>query len=116
MTPRTIGVGESHQNGDVESLNGALKRRLKQHLLLRGSRDFDSVEEYERWVQDVLRETNELRSKWVTEELAAMKPLRVNRLPEYTVEQLPVTSRSTIRIKHNRTGSRSSTETSTSSR
>jgi hypothetical protein len=101
MTPRTIGVGESHQNGDVESLNGALKRRLKQHLLLRGSRDFDSVEEYERWVQDVLRETNELRSKWVTEELAAMKPLRVNRLPEYTVEQLPVTSRSTIRIKHN---------------
>lgn len=101
MKPRTIGVGKSHQNGDVESLNGALKRRLKQHLLLRGSRDFDSVEEYERWVQDVLRETNELRSKRVTEELAAMKPLRVNRLPEYTVEQLPVTSRSTIRIKHN---------------
>ncbi len=101
MTPRTIGVGKSHQNGDVESLNGAMKRCLKQHLLLRGSRDFDSVQEYENWVQGVLRETNELRSKRVTEELAAMRPLRVNRLPEYTVEQLPVTSRSTIRIKHN---------------
>ena len=101
MTPRTIEVGKKHQNGDVESLNGALKRRLEQHLLLRGSRDFASVEEYESWVQDVLRETNELRSKRVTEELAAMKPLQVGRLPEYTTERLPVTSRSTIRIKHN---------------
>ncbi|MDI7270089.1 MAG: IS21 family transposase, partial [Myxococcota bacterium] len=61
MTPRTIKVGESHQNGDVESQNGALKRRLEQHLLLRGSRDFTSVEEYERFVQDVQRETNGLR-------------------------------------------------------
>ena len=43
MTPRTIGVGKKEQNGDVEALNGALKRRLKQHLLLRGSRDFDTV-------------------------------------------------------------------------
>ena len=28
MTPRTIGIGKSEQNGDVEALNGALKRRL----------------------------------------------------------------------------------------
>ena len=38
MQPRTIAVGESHQNGDVEALGGALKRRLEQHLLLRRSR------------------------------------------------------------------------------
>lgn len=30
MEPRTIEVGEKHQNGDVEALNGALKRRLTQ--------------------------------------------------------------------------------------
>lgn len=101
MKPRTIEVGQSHQNGDVESLNGALKRRLEQHLLLRSSRDFESVQEYERWVQGVERETNELRTKRVTEELAAMGQLRVSRLPEYTTVQLSVTSRSTIRIKHN---------------
>ena len=63
MTPRTIGVGKSNQNGDVESSNGALKKCLEQHLLLRGSRDFDSVEEYERWVQNILRENNILRAK-----------------------------------------------------
>lgn len=78
-----------------------MKRLIEQHLLLRGSRDFESVEEYERWVQNILRETNALRFKRVSEELAAMKPLRVDRLPEYRTTQVRVTSRSTIRIKHN---------------
>ena len=43
MKPRTIGIDCPDQNGDVESLNGHLKRRLEQHLLLRGYRDFESV-------------------------------------------------------------------------
>ena len=55
MKPRTIGIGESHQNGDVEASNGALKRRLEQHLLLRGSRDFESVEAYEGWLLRIWR-------------------------------------------------------------
>jgi len=101
MEPRTIQVGQSHQNGDVESSNGVLKRRLAQHLKLRGSTDFDSVEQYEAWVQDVQRQTNELYHARVREELSAMNPLRVRRLPEYTTEVVRVSSRSTIRIKHN---------------
>jgi hypothetical protein len=40
IKPRTIAIGQSHQNGDVEASSGALKRRLEQHLLLRGSRSF----------------------------------------------------------------------------
>ena len=40
MRPRTTKVGAKEQNGDVEARNGALKRRLEQALLLRGSRDF----------------------------------------------------------------------------
>lgn len=36
----------------MESANGALKRRLKQHLLLRGTRGFESVEEYEARMQE----------------------------------------------------------------
>ncbi len=43
MTARTTEVGEKEQNGDVEAQNGALKRRLDQALLRRGSRDFPSV-------------------------------------------------------------------------
>lgn len=101
MKPRTIEVGKSNQNGDVEALNGVLKRRLEQHLLMRGSRDFESVEAYERWVQGVLESANDLRRTKVAEELAAMKELKVERLPEYIEETVGVTSWSTIRVRRN---------------
>ena len=102
MDPRTIAIGESHQNGDVEALNGALKRRLNQHLLIRGDRkDFVSVEAYEAWLHSVLHKANALRSKRVKEELAAMRPLSVACLPEYTEEEVRVSSWGTIRVKHN---------------
>jgi transposase len=42
IKPQTIAIQKPNQNGDVESRNGHLKRRLKQRLLLRGSRDFRS--------------------------------------------------------------------------
>jgi hypothetical protein len=101
MKPRTIAVGASNQNGDVEALNGALKRRLKQHLLMRGNSDFESVEAYERWVEGVLEKTNGLRRTKVAEELASMRELRVSRLPEYVEETVGVTSWSTIRVRRN---------------
>jgi hypothetical protein len=101
MKPRTIAVGKGNQNGDVEALNGALKRCLEQHLLLRGSRDFESVEMYEAWVQGVLASNNARRSVKVSEELNAMTPLAVSRLPEYTTEDVRVSRESTIRVKHN---------------
>ncbi len=101
MKPRTTGIGKKEQNGDIESMNGVLKRRLKQHLLLRGSTDFDSVDDYRRWLEGILERANALRGKRVQEELAVMKPLLVERLPDYTRLQVNVTKWSTIRVKHN---------------
>lgn len=101
MKPRTIEPGASNQNGDVEALNGALKRRLEQHLLMRGSRDFESVEAYETWLQAVVTSANGLRQTRVVEELAAMRPLDVERLKEHTEEDVLVTGWSTIRVKNN---------------
>ncbi len=101
MTPRTIGIGEKEQNGDVEAANGALKRRLKQHLLLRGHRDFETVEQYERWLWGIVERTNVARQSKVREEIAAMRPLVVNRLPEYVDERVRVNSASTIVVKRN---------------
>jgi len=102
MTPRTTAVGAKEQNGNVEALNGALKRRLKQRLLLRGHRDFASVADYEQWLQDVLRQSNKvLRAKRLDEELAVMRPITVKPLPEYTEERVRVTAWSTIRVKRN---------------
>jgi transposase len=101
IKPRTIEVGKSNQNGDVESLNGVMKRRLEQHLLMRGSRDFESVEAYERWVQEALERANGLRRKRIAEELSVMKELKVARLPEHVEETVTVTSWSTIRVRRN---------------
>lgn len=101
VKPRTTAVGAKEQNGDVEALNGALKRRLKQHLLLRGDRDFSTVAKYQRWLQSVLRQANALRDKRVEEELAAMRPIEVRPLPQCTIEKVRVTSWSTIRVKRN---------------
>ena len=101
MKPRTIAVGEKNQNGDIEAANGALKRRLEQHLLMRGSRDFESVEAYEAWVHGVIEAANKTRGKRVQEDLAAMRPLQVKRLPEYHEEDAWVTSWSTIRVTKN---------------
>lgn len=101
MEPRTIAIGKCHQNGDVESLNNVLKKRLEQYLLLRGSRDFESVAAYESWVQNILRKTNGVREVKIREELAVMKELVVSRLPEYMEKTVKVSRESTIRIKNN---------------
>jgi len=101
MKARTTQVGAKEQNGDVESLNGVLKRRLKQHLLLRGDRNFESVAQYEEWLFAILAKANAQRAVKVSEELAVMKALRVERLREYDESIVAVTSWSTIRVKRN---------------
>jgi hypothetical protein len=101
MTPRTTEVGEKEQNGDVESLNGALKRRLEQHLIVRRSREFPDVETYEGWLQGVLEAANRLRQTKLQDELAVMTPLRVDRLAEYREWDVRVSSWSTVRVGYN---------------
>ena len=101
MEPRTITPGAKEQNGDIEALNGALKRRLKQHLLLRGSSDFESVQEYEQWLAEALDKANRMKTKRLHHEMEVMKPLRGDRLPEFTETQVRVTSHSTISVKKN---------------
>ncbi len=101
MKPRTIAIGESHQNGDVEASNGALKRRLEQHLLLRGSREFATLEEYESFVGVVLERANGLRSVRLAEELAVMKPLTAVQLPRYRELSARVSSNGTIQVLKN---------------
>lgn len=100
MQPRTIGIGKSEQNGDVEALNGALKRRLNQHLLLRGSRDFPTVAAWEAWAQAICLAVNERRSR-VAAELDAMRPLRVEAFLEFDEIQTRVTHESTLVVKRN---------------
>jgi hypothetical protein len=100
MKPRTTEIGAKEQNGDVEASNGAVKRRLEQALLVRGSRDFDSVDAWQGFVDQTLRKANTNRGKRVAEDLAAMRELNVARLPDYVEEEVRVSDWSTVRVKH----------------
>jgi len=99
MKPQTIGIDCPDQNGDVESQNGHLKRRLEQHLLLRGYRDFNSVAAYDAFVEIVLAKANHPRRARLTEEYKVMRPLPPSRLSEYDELSCPVSQHSTIRVK-----------------
>lgn len=99
MTPRTTEIGAKEQNGDVEAGNGVIKRRLEQALLARGSRDFESVEAWQLFVDQTARKANKARGARVAEELEAMRELTVSKLPEFVEERARVSEWSTFRIK-----------------
>jgi len=99
LEPRTINIGCPNENGDVESLNGHLKRRLRQHLLLRGNEEFATLEAYDLFLAGVLKKANANRAVKVAEELAVMRELPSSLLPDYQECDLRVGWQSTIRIK-----------------
>jgi hypothetical protein len=101
MQPRTTHLQSPHEDGDVESLHGWLKRALEQHLLLRGSRDFEGLEVYEAFVHAVMERRNRGRQDRLAEELAVMRPLKANQLSTHREMRVPVSSGSLIRVQKN---------------
>ncbi len=83
MQARTIQVGAANENGDVESSHSHLRRYLADALQLRGSGDFDSVEQYMLWLEQKLRQRNNRRCSKFAEEQALFAALPQSRLPEF---------------------------------
>ena len=75
----------------VEASNGAVKRRLEQHLLLRGSRDFESVEAWQALIDEVLRKSNQTKRVRVEQELSSMPELNVGKLADKLYRKLTAT-------------------------
>jgi hypothetical protein len=99
LIPLTINVRCPNEHGDVESQNRHLKRRLEQRLILRGSRDFSSLEEYDRFVEGVVRAANAKRQKRLAQELACMRALPSSTLAEYRECEPVVSTQSLIRVR-----------------
>lgn len=64
-----INISRSNENGDIESPNGPLKRRLCQHLPLRGIAEFSSLEAYDLFLSETLEKANAGSTERVAEEL-----------------------------------------------
>ena len=53
--------GISHENGTIESLNNHLKQKINQALMLRDSRDFSTLVEYEFFIAEIIAKRNARR-------------------------------------------------------
>ena len=102
IAPERINVRKANENGDVESLHGHFKRAVEDALLLRGSRDFDSVEQYVEFIKEIQHRRNAPREKKFREEKAAMRDLPPAKLDcRRRIRGVRVSSSSTIRVLKN---------------
>lgn len=99
MEPTRNNRGVSHENGTIESSHRHLKARIDQALMVRGSRDFDSIEAYRQFVREIISRHNRRVHKVYLEELAHLGELPERRTTDYTEERVRVTSSSTIMVK-----------------
>ena len=70
MTPTRNNRGVAHENGSIESPHGHLKKALEDALLLRGSRDFDDLDAYRRFVDEIVGRRNASNRKRIELERA----------------------------------------------
>ena len=102
LTGQRINVRQPHENGDSESSHGHFKTAVDQALLLRGSRDFGTQDEYVRFLREVvLGERNLNRRERLAEELAALRPLPAQRQDSCLRLPVRVDSGSLIHIHRN---------------
>lgn len=98
MKSTRINPGKSHENGIAEKANDLCKSTIRQALLLRGNSDFDSEEDYAKFLAVCFaRQNGKLNSSFL-EELETLRPLPQSRFPTYTEFQPKVRRWSTIHI------------------
>jgi hypothetical protein len=90
-----------NENGDVEKSHHLFKKAVNQALILRGSRDFNSLQEYEQFLRKILYRRNQNCQKRFAEELSQLRSLPNLRYEDYEERVCKVSCASTIRILHN---------------
>ncbi len=91
--------GKSHENGTIESSHRHLKTRIEQALMIRDSKDFDSLDSYRQFIRKLVHRANQRIYKEYLEEVSHLQPLPEIRTTDFTEQRAVVTRSSTIRIK-----------------
>lgn len=94
-------AGKAHELGDAEQRHHRFKKAVEQSLLLRGSRDFASRDEYEGFLRDLFRQLNMGRRERLEEERKVLSPLPAQRVDDSKRLRVRVGPSSTIRVQHN---------------
>ena len=90
-----------HEIGDVEQRHHRFKRAVGQALMLRGSRDFASRDDYAAFLRKLFSQLNAGRQKRLSEELKVLSALPQQRLDSSRRLRLNVRPSSTIRVYNN---------------
>jgi hypothetical protein len=91
---------KSHQNGGAEKANDLLKSGLRQALIIRGSRDFTTVDRYMAFVGEIRVRLNAASSTRLAEEQTHLRALPSTRMPDYSTYTATVRQWSTIHFAH----------------
>ncbi len=91
MTPSRNNPGVAHENGSIESPHGHLKNALKDELLLRGSRDFDDLDAYRRFVDLIIGRQNAHNRKRIELEMPRLDKLPKRRTADFEEKSVTVT-------------------------
>lgn len=91
--------GQSHENGAIESPHGHLKRKLEQAIYVRGNGDFNTIEEYQRFIDQITTKLNQQCQERFSEERVYLGSLPKQRTTDFSQLRLLVSSSSTVVIK-----------------
>ena len=90
---------ETHEAPDQGLDDGSLKRRLSQQLKLRGHADFENVEAYQAFVDQVVAKLNRRSHSRFAEEKQALQPLPGQDAADYQSLSVKVTRSATIEVR-----------------
>ena len=92
MTPTRNNCGVAHENGSIESSHGHLKKALEDALMLRGSRDFDHLDAYRCFVDEIVGRRNANNRRRIELERPKLAQLPKRRTADYEEKIVIVTS------------------------
>jgi hypothetical protein len=101
LAGRKTQAASPNENGDVEQRNHRLKKAVSQALLLRGSADFPTRDEYQLFLKNLFTRLNSGRRERFREEHRVLGRLPEQRLDACQRLAVSVGPSSTIRVKHN---------------
>lgn len=89
-----------NENGDVEQSHYRFKQAVFQDLILRGSRDFNSEEDYRNYLRKIVVRRNAGRKRRFQDEQKQFKLLPFGRLDSMKQYRVKVSKRSTINVQN----------------
>jgi len=98
---RKIQPYSPNENGDIEQSHYRLKKDLEQALILRRSKNFDSIADYEKFLKKIIKKRNLSRTVKIQEEMECLKELPSEPLSDFKKIVTKVGRSSSIRVMQN---------------